>query len=131
MLPGEPRISVFVLREAVREEVERTSSHVVAREVGLSGPAIRSFVRGSAPRESNLRKYRMWYLRHRQRTGGTPDTETAAAALALLLEHVPALDRAEARSEFLDWIERISRQVGVEVPGWAAELRGGAGDGSG
>jgi hypothetical protein len=70
----------------------------------------------------------MWYIRHRQQPAdGTLDKETAEAALALLLEHVPVQRRAETRSAFLDWVERTSRAVGVEVPEWVGQLRGGAG----
>jgi hypothetical protein len=70
----------------------------------------------------------MWYLRYRQRTSGTLDKETAAAALALLLEHVPSRKRAEVQASFLDWVERTSMEVGVKVPMWVGELRGRVGE---
>lgn len=124
MLSGEPRISVSVLREAVREEVKRTSSHAVGREVGLSGPAVRSFVKGSEPREANLRKYTMWYIRYRQRTaGGTVDGETAAAALALLLEHIPGRRREEAAAELLSTLRAYCEKMENPLPAWFDEVQ--------
>jgi hypothetical protein len=124
MRVDEPRVPVAQLRDAVREAIESTSSHVVARDVGLTAPSIRAFVAGSEPRPSTIRKLTTWYLRYRRRTaGGTLDAGTAAAAVALLLEHIPAPRREKVHAELYQWLEQRSKQTRAGTPAWVSEAR--------
>ena len=124
MLSGEPRVPVPTLRDAVRQAVERTSSHAVAREVGMSAPSLRDFVAGSEPRSATVRKLTVWYIRqHAERSEGELDAETAAAALALLLEHLPPEYRSKTRQSFLDWLTGVTRVTSTVSPNWVQQLQ--------
>jgi hypothetical protein len=125
MASGEPRISVSVLRGAVRDAIDRTSSHVVAKAVGLSAPGIREFANGAEPRSATIRKLTAWYLRQRDSGSDAPvDAETAEAAIAFLLEHIPAQNRDDVRAALIQLIDREGRQVGAPEPAWLSDLRG-------
>ncbi len=123
MASGEPRISVSVLRGAVRDAIDRTSSHVVAKAVGLSAPGIREFANGAEPRSATIRKLTAWYLRQREHGSDAPvNAETAEAAIACLLEHIPAQHRDDTRAALLELIRSKGRQVGVASPAWIEDL---------
>jgi hypothetical protein len=125
MASGEPRISVSVLRGAVRDAMDRTSSHVVAKAVGLSAPGIREFANGAEPRSATIRKLTAWYIRQREHGSDAPvDAETAEAAIAFLLEHIPSQRRDEVRAALIELIDNKGRQVGAAVPAWMSDLRG-------
>lgn len=125
MRVGEARVPVERLRDAVAEAMERTSSHVVAREVGLSAPSIRAFAGGTNPRPSTVRKLTAWYVRYRRRAdGGALDGETAAAAVSLLLEHVPPRAREQLHAELYEWLDRRSDEVRAPTPDWMREALG-------
>ncbi|HEY7770886.1 hypothetical protein [Longimicrobium sp.] len=125
MPSGEPRISVSVLRGAVRDAIDRTSSHVVAKAVGLSAPGIREFANGSEPRSATIRKLTAWYIRQREHGSDAPvDAETAEAAIAFLLEHIPAQHRDDVRAALIQLIDSKGRQVGAPEPAWISDLRG-------
>ena len=125
MASGEPRISVSVLRGAVRDAIDRTSSHVVAKAVGLSAPGIREFANGAEPRSATIRKLTAWYIRQREHGSDAPvDAETAEAAIAFLLEHIPSQHRDAVRAALIELIDNKGRQIGAAVPAWMSELRG-------
>lgn len=125
MRAGEARVPVERLRDAVAEAMDRTSSHAVAREVGLSAPSLRAFVGGTNPRPSTVRKLTAWYLRYRRRTaGGTLDGETAAAAVSLLLEHFPPQARERVHDELYEWLGRRGGEVRAPTPVWVREALG-------
>lgn len=123
MAPGEPRISVSVLRQAAREAMERTSSRAVARDVEMSPLGLREFIAGAEPRSATIRKLTAWYLRQREHGSDAPvDAQTAEAAIAFLLEHIPAQHREDTRAALLELIRSKGRQVGVAFPAWIEDL---------
>lgn len=125
MPSGEPRIAISTLRDAVRDAIGRTSSRAVSRALGISPPAVREFAGGAEPRNATIRKLTAWYIREReQRSDPALDAETAAAAIALLLEHIPARDRDDTRAALLELIRSKGRQVGALEPAWISDLRG-------
>jgi hypothetical protein len=126
MLSGEPRVPVATLRDAVRQAVERTSSHAVAREVGMSAPSLRDFIAGSEPRTSTARKLMAWYVR-RHEIHGSLDAATADAALGLLVEHIPLDQRDQAHRRVLDLLRRITGEAGVSCPPWISGLQNSGG----
>jgi hypothetical protein len=118
MAPPDPVLPVSVLRAAVADAVKRTSSHAVARGVGMSAPSLRDFINGSEPRQSTLRKLTAWYIRTAWERGEVLSDETARAALALLVEHLPEEKREEAvRGMLADLWER-TEAAKVRRPGW-------------
>jgi hypothetical protein len=123
MPPGEPRISVRVLRQAAREAMERTSSRAVARDVDMSPLGLREFIAGAEPRSATIRKLTAWYIRQREHGSDAPvDVDTAEAAIAFLLEHIPAQHRYDTRAALLELIRSKGRQVGVASPAWIEDL---------
>lgn len=123
MAPGEPRISVSVLRQAAREAMERTSSRAVARDVEMSPLGLREFIAGAEPRSATIRKLTAWYIRQREHGSDAPvEAETAEAAIAFLLEHIPAQHRDDTRAALLELIRSKGRQVGVASPAWIEDL---------
>lgn len=118
----EPHLPVALLRDAVREAVARTSSHAVARAIGMSAPSLRDFMRGSEPRESTIRKLSMWYVRTTADREGEISEETLRAALALLVAPLPPARRAGVFRELTAALERGYRDAGVPVPGWMTEM---------
>lgn len=125
MAPGEPRISVRVLRQAAREAMERTSSRAVARDVDMSPLGLREFIAGAEPRNATIRKLTAWYIRQRDHGSDAPvNVETAEAAIAFLLEHIPAQQRSEVRAALIELIDESGRRVGAPEPLWLPDLRG-------
>lgn len=122
MASADPSVSVSTLRAAVAEAVARTSSHAVAREVGMSAPSLRDFVNGSEPRQATVRKLTEWYVRTAAERGEVLSEGTARAALALLVEPVPQERRETALRALVDAMERSYRAAGVQVPKWLEKI---------
>lgn len=122
MALADPGVPVSTLRAAVAEAVARTSSHAVAREVGMSAPSLRDFINGSEPRQATVRKLAEWYVRTAADRGDVLSEGTARAALALLVEPIPPERREDALRELVDAIERSYRAAGVPVPKWLQKL---------
>lgn len=125
MPPGEPRIPVRVLRQAAREAMERTSSRAVARDVEMSPLGLREFIAGAEPRSATIRKLTAWYIRQREHASDSPvDAQTAEAAIAFLLEHIPAQHRDGVRAALIGLIDSEGKRRDAAEPAWMSELRG-------
>ncbi len=125
MPSGEPRIPVRVLRQAAREAMERTSSRAVARDVDMSPLGLREFIAGAEPRSATIRKLTAWYIRQREHGSDAPvDAETAEAAIAFLLEHIPAQHRGDVRAALIGLIDSEGKRQDAAEPAWMSELRG-------
>jgi len=122
MALADPGVPVTTLRAAVAEAVARTSSHAVAREVGMSAPSLRDFINGSDPRPSTVRKLTEWYVRTAADRGDVLSEGTARAALALLVEPVPPERRGDALRELAEAMERGYRAAGAPVPKWLRKI---------
>lgn len=118
----EPQLPVALLRDAVREAVARTSSHAVARAVGMSAPSLRDFARGAEPRQSTIRKLSTWYVRAMADRGDEILEETLRVALALLVEPVPIERRTVLLRALAMVLEQGYQEAGVPIPDWLAEL---------
>lgn len=123
MPPGEPRIPVRVLRLAAREAMERTSSRAVARDVDMSPLGLREFIAGAEPRSATIRKLTAWYIRQREHGSDPPvDAETAEAAIAFLLEHIPAQHRGDVRAALIELIDTEGNRQGAVTPAWLRQM---------
>lgn len=118
MASADPSVSVSTLRAAVAEAVARTSSHAVAREVGMSAPSLRDFINGSEPRQATVRKLTAWYIRTAAERGDELTEETGRAALALLAERIPPERREQALRLLAETVAQNYRDAGVPVPKW-------------
>lgn len=122
MPPDAAVVSVATLREAARRHAERVGLRDAAADVGMSFSGLRTFLAGTDPRHSTVRKLREWYAKTPEGRGMS--VERARANLAALLEHLPSEERAAVRLAFLESVERACKRATVDVPRWVEELRG-------
>jgi hypothetical protein len=117
-----PRVEI--LRRAVTAAVAAETLRGVAREIGLTAPAVQNFIDGAEPRRgSTLRKLENWYVGRRARTPDEGDLQAAEAALHIFVRDLPADRRLEVS---LNWIAQLAqhyRAIGAPVPEWLEELR--------
>lgn len=118
MAPAESVVPVSTLRTAVAEAVARTSSHAVAREVGMSAPSLRDFINGSEPRQATVRRLTAWYVRTAAERGDVLTEETGRAALALLAEPIPPERRAMVLRLIAETVAQTYQDAGLPVPKW-------------
>ncbi|HEV2149195.1 MAG TPA: hypothetical protein VGR37_17440 [Longimicrobiaceae bacterium] len=118
-------VSIARIREALARWVEKTSLRQAARETGMSPTGLRKVLGGSRLHTSTERKLLAWYLRHLARQGehAAADVDTAAAALDLLTEGLPAPTRGMVAAGLLRRIAEGYRQAGLPVPAWVETLR--------
>lgn len=116
------RIPVAMVREAARAYMEATSGRKAAADIGLSKTGLRAFVAGTDPHPGTLRKLSEWYVRTAAERDEALMVQTAAAALALLTEHLPSGQRAEAERRILGVLEEATKADKVTLPAWLREL---------
>lgn len=112
----QPPIAVSVLRDAVRRAVAASSTHKVAAAVGVSQGTVRKFQAGSTPHGSTLQKLTRWYVK--ESVALHLDSETAAAALDVLVSVYPEKQRTKVRAQLLDVLREAHRAAGTEPPKW-------------
>jgi hypothetical protein len=122
--PRKSPASLDSIRDTVVRAIERTSLRQTAVDVGLTARGLSRFLAGAPPRASTVRKLREWSVRNAAKNEGA-SAETAAAALALLVEWLPAEQRDDAADALVSELERRAKAGGVAVPRWLASLRGG------
>lgn len=119
-------VSVETLREFARDRAELTSVRQVAAEVGLGRTTLHNFISGDTTPHPRVRRLlALWYLREKdkQQKGFAP--ADFASALAILLDELPAEQRAEATATLVDRIAALYASVGVAIPPGLAALRQG------
>ncbi|HET7462996.1 MAG TPA: hypothetical protein VFJ82_17215 [Longimicrobium sp.] len=114
--------SVEVLRDAAKCAATARSTRAVAREIGLTPPALGRFTAGvTRPHPSTVRLLRRWYVR-----GGTDadvSPEIPRAALRVLLDGLPERLKLLASARMADAVLGVVSEEGVEPPGWTQELK--------
>lgn len=115
------RVTVDVLRTAVRRAVEATSLRGVARDIGMSAPGLQHFLDGGTPFRRTLRNLMAWYTRESATRREISD-ETVHAALAILLEGVPPEARAEMERKVIAVLRSAYSEQGLKPPGWTLDF---------
>lgn len=111
-------VPVDELRRYARQQCKHRSQREIATEIGLRRTTLRNFVTRETnphPRVRNL--LHKWYRAHAVRDGA------AAAALALLLDGLPAEIVVVAFGRLLDTVEWAHREARREPPAWLATVR--------
>ena len=124
-------VSWDVVREFVRQESERTSQNVVAREIGVGAPTLLNFLEGATPRSRVGRKLRVWYARVAVRNrylhpalaedvvsllcSGLTDGNRARF-LRAVVERLTALHR-EQRTPPPEWLRHVAPPGAAGEPG--------------
>jgi transcriptional regulator with XRE-family HTH domain len=117
------RSSIEHLRASAAARVDNTSLRAVAREVGMSPTGLRKFLEGTAPYAPTLRRLRSWYIRFGGSAGGLVGVEEALAALSLLVQDLPAAERAAAADRAVETVAESFRNAGRPLPQWVSPLR--------
>jgi predicted small secreted protein len=119
---GPSRISI--LRAAVVAAVGNNTLRGVARDIGLSAPAVQNFIDGAEPRRpSTLQKLEGWYVRQLALSGDELSIDSAKAAVFILVRDLPEEYQLSLTFELLDLIAtRYSVHLGA-VPQWIEQLR--------
>jgi hypothetical protein len=125
LLMASPRdgASVETLREAARLYVDATSLRHAARDIGMSPTGLRGFLDGSDPYVKTTRKVSEWFVREIQNRNAELSTESAGAALSLLVKHLPPSQRGDTVDGILELLDRRCRETGTALPMWLGELR--------
>jgi predicted phosphohydrolase len=118
--------SVETLREAARLYVDATSLRHAAREIGMSPTGLRGFIDGADPYVKTTRKLTEWYVREIQNRNAELTSESAGAALSLLLKHYPPAHRASVAQEVLEVLDNRCRETQTPRPAWLVDMREGA-----
>jgi hypothetical protein len=114
--------SVETLREAARLYVDATSLRHAARDIGMSPTGLRGFIDGADPYVKTTRKLTEWYVREIQNRNAELSTESASAALSLLVKHHPPSQREATVNDILAVIDRRCRETSTARPVWLAEM---------
>jgi len=117
--PQPPRVPLDRLRAAAKRAVDETSLRKVAKDVGLSPMGLSLFLTGETeqPYPPTMRKLEEWYARDAARSRGT-DSETAAAALFLLVSGLPQERSEAARQSILEVLRENYTIAKVPPPDW-------------
>jgi hypothetical protein len=116
--------SVETLREAARLYVDATSLRNAARTIGMSPTGLRGFVDGADPYIKTTRKLTEWYVSEIHNRSAEVSTESAGAALSLLVAHLAPSKRKETVDGLLAVLERRCRETDTAIPAWLARMRG-------
>lgn len=84
----------------------------------MSPSGLHSFMGGTAPHYSTIRKVTNWYVRETRRDPTSERVATIEAAIGLLVEHLPMGARNEAREGVIEVIRKITHKSGTEQPSW-------------
>ncbi|HEX8245590.1 MAG TPA: hypothetical protein VF541_18910, partial [Longimicrobium sp.] len=114
--------SVETLRDAATCAAAARSTRAIAREVGLTPPALGRFTAGlTRPHPSTVRLLRRWYVRGAADAEMSP--EIPRAALRVLLEGLPERLKGLAGARMADAVRGVVGEEGVEPPEWTLELK--------
>jgi hypothetical protein len=115
-------ISDEALHAALHRAVEASSLRAVAEQVGMTHGGLHLYLQGTGrPRERTLRMLREWYLREADRWEG-PDEQTARAAIAVLVEGLPASEQERALGEISVVVRNAYERAKISPPEWLAAV---------
>lgn len=120
-LPAEG-VPIDQLRRALQRRISETSFRVVASEVGMSPSGLHSFLGGTSPQYSTIRKVTTWYVREARRAPDESGVATVRAAVGLLVEHLPGSTQSAAAEEILKVVRRLTEQHNTPPPNWLDRL---------
>jgi hypothetical protein len=112
---------VAVLRQAADRAVAHTSLRSVAEQVGLTHRGLSRFLGGSDPRSATVLKLRAWYVRRAARAGAVT-ADTAAAALAVLVDGFASPERDRVAADIVGVLRFAYTASGGAAPPWIREL---------
>ena len=110
-----------VLRAALLRATEESTLTEVAGQVGMTPAGLQRYIRAKArPREATQRKLREWYLREAANWAG-PDSGVARAAIAVLLEGMPAPDEHRTSVAVAALVRDAFLGANISPPRWLAD----------
>ncbi|HEX8695256.1 MAG TPA: hypothetical protein VF746_22785 [Longimicrobium sp.] len=117
-------LSVGVLREALRAEVEAATLRQVARLVGMSPSGLQKFLDGAHPHGATRRRLERWHVLHGpgRLQAGLGGGRALAVLHALVQDLAPARHRA-VMEQLLESMEQAYLSARLPRPEWLEELR--------
>ena len=118
MAEAHGQVPVEVLREAARRYAATVTLRSAANEIGLSLSGLHSFLLGTAPRPSTIRKLVRWYLSSAEARIGEDSNASARIAIGVLLGDIPESKRAAAEATLIQSLREWCVAAGVPLPAW-------------
>ena len=110
-------LSLGLMRGALRRAIERGSAVSVAREVGITPPALRSIAYDAVkPRAATLRKLEQWLMNRSDRAELTEDY--ARFVFAAFMDSLPAKVRRHARAAVSQALRQSYERAKIPPPEW-------------
>ena len=122
MLPRPESVPLEQLRRALQQRIAETSFRIAAREVGMSPSGLHTFLGGTSPHYSTVRKITAWYVREAYRGPDAASMEALQAALGLLTQHLPDSARPDAERSILNVVRASSLASRTPLPEWVELL---------
>jgi hypothetical protein len=117
-------VPVETLRAFARDRAELSSVRQVAAQVGLGRTTLHNFIsEDTTPHPRVRRLLALWYLREREKEQAAFSPEAYTSALTLLLDDLPARDRAPAIASLLESVAAAYESAGMPLPPGLAQLR--------
>ena len=88
----------------------------------MSPSGLHTFLGGTSPHYSTVRKVTAWYVKEAYRGPDVASVEALNAALGLLTQHLPDPARSEAECAILDVVRERSLGSRTPVPTWVEVL---------
>lgn len=88
----------------------------------MSPTGLRGFIDGADPYVKTTRKLTEWYVREIQNRNAELGSESASAALSLLVKHHPPSQRDETINGILAVIDQRCRDTNTARPLWLSDL---------
>ena len=117
-LPLPEAVPIDHLRQALRLRIAETSFRIATREVGMSASGLHTFLAGTSPHYSTVRKVTAWYVREAHRTGDPTSLEALRAAMGILTQHLPASVQPVVVQEIVEIIRVASARCDTPPPPW-------------
>jgi hypothetical protein len=118
-MPSRSRaVPVEVLRSALKNRVEETSLRATAAEVGLSWKGIDKLIGGTDPQPGTIRKLTDWYVRQSAQNNEEPTPETAQAALAVIVRHLPPSLQDDTVAKVIELLRETVTEHDLSQPEW-------------
>lgn len=123
MASSKGSVPVEVLREAAHAYVGEVTLRPAAKAIGMSTSGLHTFLQGTTPHPTTVRKLTTWYFRRVAEGVVSPSADLVSAALDMLVQPLPSSRQEAVRRELLEVLARRCEETGVPKPPWLVEMK--------